>query len=65
MLSALAYGLLPMPLARGYAAGGPVEAEAAFSLDRRRWGVAFRRSELKNDLVDDEIFLRVLVVAAR
>ena len=40
-----------------------VRAAAAFSIDRQLWGVAYRGSELTNDLVDDEIYLDLWLVA--
>ena len=40
-----------------------VRASAAFSIDRQLWGVAYRGSELTNDLVDDELYLDVRLVA--
>lgn len=40
-----------------------VRASAQFSIDRQRWGVAYRGSELTNDLVDDELYLDVRLVA--
>ncbi len=40
-----------------------VRASAAFSIDRQLWGVAYRGSELTNDLVDDEIYLNLWLVA--
>lgn len=41
-----------------------VWATAQFSIDRQRWGVAYRGSRLTNDLVDDEIHLDLVLVAA-
>ena len=41
------------------------QAAARFTLDRQRWGVAFRGSELTNDLVDDDIALDVHLHALR
>ena len=40
-----------------------VRASARFSIDRQLWGVAYRGSELTNDLVDDEIYLDVRLAA--
>ncbi|MEP0546093.1 MAG: YceI family protein [Rhodothermales bacterium] len=40
-----------------------LEAAATFSIDRQRWGVAYRGSRLTNDIVDDEIYLDLLLVA--
>ncbi len=40
-----------------------VRASAAFSIDRQLWGVAYRGSELTNDLVDDDMYLNVRLVA--
>lgn len=40
-----------------------VWATARFSIDRQRWGVAYRGSRLTNDLVDDEIHLDLVLVA--
>jgi polyisoprenoid-binding protein YceI len=40
-----------------------LQATARASIDRMRWGVAFRGSRLTNDLVDDEIQLEVDIVA--
>ncbi len=40
-----------------------LEATATFSIDRQRWGVAYRGSRLTNDLVDDDIYLDLLLVA--
>lgn len=40
-------------------------ATTAFSIDRQRWGVAYRGSRLTNDLVDDEIHLRLTIFAAQ
>jgi polyisoprenoid-binding protein YceI len=40
-----------------------LQATARASIDRMRWGVAFRGSRLTNDLVDDEIHLEVDIVA--
>jgi polyisoprenoid-binding protein YceI len=34
-----------------------VAAEARLTIDRQRWGVAYRGSKLTNDLVDDDIAL--------
>ena len=42
-----------------------VHATAQFSLDRQRWGVAYRGDELTNDLVDDAIALDVRLHAER
>jgi len=42
-----------------------LQATAQFSLDRQRWGVAFRGDELTNDLVDDVIALDVRLHAER
>ncbi len=42
-----------------------VEATAQFSINRQDWGVAYRGSSLTNDLVDDEIYLDVYLVAKR
>ena len=40
-----------------------VWATAQFSIDRQRWGVAYRGSRLTNDLVDDDIHLELVLVA--
>jgi polyisoprenoid-binding protein YceI len=40
-----------------------IEATAQFSINRQRWGVAYRGSRLTNDLVDDEIQLSLVLVA--
>lgn len=45
--------------------GDSVRVRAAFSIDRQRWGVAYRGSSLTNDLVDDRIALWVRVQAVR
>ena len=40
-----------------------VRASAQFSINRHLWGVAYRGSSLTNDLVDDNIYLDVELVA--
>jgi polyisoprenoid-binding protein YceI len=40
-------------------------ARAQFSIDRQKWGVAYRGSRLTDDLVDDEIHLDLYLVAGR
>lgn len=48
-----------------FASGQTLAATAAFHIDRQRWGVAYRGSRLTNDLVDDEIHLRLELFAGR
>lgn len=40
-----------------------VSAEARFAIDRHRWGVSYRGSSLRDDLVDDEFSLDLTVHA--
>lgn len=40
-----------------------VRASTAFSIDRQLWGVAYRGSELTSDLVDNDMYLDVRLVA--
>jgi polyisoprenoid-binding protein YceI len=42
-----------------------LHARAQFTLDRQRWGVAFRGDALTNDLVDDAIALDIDLHASR
>lgn len=41
-----------------------VQATARLSIDRQKWGVAYRGSRLTNDLVDDDIHLELLLIAS-
>jgi hypothetical protein len=50
--------------ARVWAVGDDeVRAEARFSVDRHRWGVRYRGSTLRDDLVDDDFWLDLTVRA--
>lgn len=40
-----------------------VHAEARFAVDRHRWGVSYRGSTIRDDLVDDEVWLDLTVHA--
>jgi polyisoprenoid-binding protein YceI len=44
---------------------GHMVATSALTLDRQRWGVAYRGSRLTNDLVDDDIHLSITLDARR
>ena len=44
---------------------GHMIATAAITLDRQRWGIAYRGSRLTNDLVDDDIQIALVLDARR
>jgi len=41
-----------------------VQAEATLKVDRHRWGVSYRGSTVRDDLVDDDITLVLTLEAA-
>jgi polyisoprenoid-binding protein YceI len=52
--------------ARGWTVtAGAVRAEARVEIDRHRWGVSYRGSTIKDDLVDDTLWLELILVAGR
>lgn len=46
-----------------YLRGGEVHVRAELTIDRRRWGIRYRYDPIRNELVDDDIALVIILVA--